>query len=121
MTILVTGASGAVGRHLVSALVRAGEQVRAVSRKPQEVELPEGVDVVGADLTAPSTLTAELFDEVDRMFVFPVDHGVDELVAAATAGGVRRFVVMSSLAAASEFPVTSARPATPTIWRWSGQ
>ncbi|MEV0398365.1 NAD(P)H-binding protein [Polymorphospora rubra] len=104
MTILVTGATGAVGRNLTSALASVGEQVRAVSRKPQEADLPEGVEVVGADLTASSTLTADLFAGVDRMFVFPIEHGVDDLVAAAVAGGVRRFVVLSSLAAAGEFP-----------------
>lgn len=104
MTVLVTGATGAVGRNLTIALTSAGEQVRAVSRQPREARLPDGVEVVGADLTAPSTLTADLFDGVDRMFVFPVDHGVEDLVAAAVAGGVHRFVVLSSLAAAGEFP-----------------
>ncbi|MFG1992064.1 NAD(P)H-binding protein [Actinoplanes sp. NPDC048988] len=104
MTILVTGATGAVGRSLIGALASFGEQVRAVSRQPKEAELPEGVEVVGADLTASSSLTADLFDGVDRMFVFPIDHGVDDLVAAAVAGGVGRFVVLSSLAAAGEFP-----------------
>jgi uncharacterized protein YbjT (DUF2867 family) len=97
MTILVTGATGAVGRHLVTALTGAGEKVRAVSREPKKAGLPEGVEVVGVDLPA-------LFDGVDRMFVFPLEHGVDDLVAAAVAGGVRRFVVLSSLAAAGEFP-----------------
>ncbi|MGX6608496.1 SDR family oxidoreductase [Micromonosporaceae bacterium Da 78-11] len=71
MTILITGATGAVGRHLTGALASAGEQVRAASRKPQEAGLPEGVEVVGTDLAASSTLTANLFDGVDRMFVFP--------------------------------------------------
>lgn len=104
MTILITGATGAVGRNLTHALASLGEPVRAVSRKPQQAGLPDGVQVVGADLTAASALTADLFDGVDRMFVFPVDHGVDDLVAAAVAGGVRRFVVLSSLAAAGEFP-----------------
>ncbi|MEU8239031.1 NAD(P)H-binding protein [Actinoplanes missouriensis] len=103
MTILITGATGAVGRNLTHALAGRGEHVRAVSRKPQEAGLPDGVEVVGADLTS-SALPADLFDGVDRMFVFPVDHGVDDLVAAAVAGGVRRFVVLSSLAAAGEFP-----------------
>ncbi|GAA1657630.1 SDR family oxidoreductase [Actinoplanes couchii] len=104
MTILVTGATGAVGRHLTGALAAAGEKVRAVSREPRKAGLPDGVDVVGADLTASSALTADLFDGVDRMFVFPFEHGVDDLIAAAVAGGVRRFVVLSSLAAAGEFP-----------------
>ncbi|MER7006738.1 NAD(P)H-binding protein [Dactylosporangium sp. NPDC000555] len=103
MTILVTGATGAVGRHLVAALVAGGEQVRALTRKPQEAGLPAGVEVVGADLTDPSTLHADLFDTVDRVFVFPAEHGVDEFVAAAVNATVDRFVVLSSLAAAGEF------------------
>ncbi|BCJ39923.1 nucleotide-diphosphate-sugar epimerase [Actinoplanes ianthinogenes] len=95
MTILVTGATGAVGRHVVTALVAAGERVRATSRKPQDTGLPMGVEVVGPD--------GDLFDDVDRMFVFPLPHGVDDLVTAAVAAGVQKFVVLSSLAAAGEF------------------
>jgi uncharacterized protein YbjT (DUF2867 family) len=97
MTILVTGATGAVGRHLVTALVDHGEQVRAVSRKPDEAGLPAGVDVAGAG-------RPDLYDGVDRMFVFPFDDGVEEWIEAAVAAGVGRFVVLSSLAAAGEFP-----------------
>lgn len=104
MTILVTGATGSIGRHLVAALVGGGESVRALTRKPQEAGLPVGVEVVGADLADPSTLRPELFDGIDRVFVFPADKGVDELVGAATSAGVRRFVVLSSLAAAGELP-----------------
>ncbi|GAA0560531.1 NAD(P)H-binding protein [Paractinoplanes ferrugineus] len=104
MPILVTGATGAVGRHLVDALLDGDARVRAVSRKPADARLPDGVEVVGADLADPSTITADLFDGVERMFVFPVEQGVDELVTAAIAGGVRTFVVLSSLAAAGEFP-----------------
>jgi uncharacterized protein YbjT (DUF2867 family) len=104
MTVLVTGATGAVGRHLVAALVAGGEQVRALSRRPQDAGLPAGVEVVGADLADPSTIRPELFDGIDRIFLFPVARGVDEFVAAAVAAGVHRLVVLSSLAAAGEFP-----------------
>ncbi len=97
MTILITGATGAVGRHLVAALVDRGEPVRAVSRKPDEANLPAGVEVA-----APGR--ADLYDGVDRMFVFPFEDGVDEWIGAAVAAGVGRFVVLSSLAAAGEFP-----------------
>ena len=103
MTILVTGATGAVGRHLVAGLVAGGERVRALSRSPQ-AGLPEGVEVVAADLADPSTIRPELFDGVEKVFLFPVEQGVDEFVAAAVASGIRRFVVLSSLAAAGEFP-----------------
>jgi len=104
MTILVPGATGALGRHLVADLVAAGEPVRALSRTPAGAGLPPQVEVVGADLADPSTVTPAVFEGVDRVFVFPADEGVDPFVAAAVAAGVERFVVLSSLAVAAEFP-----------------
>ncbi|GAB2619472.1 nucleotide-diphosphate-sugar epimerase [Paractinoplanes abujensis] len=96
MTILVTGATGAVGRHLVDVLVKRGEKVRAVSRTPQSAALPDGVEVVGPDVTP------ELVDGVDRVFVFPT--GAQQVADLVTAAGESRFVVLSSLAAAGELP-----------------
>jgi uncharacterized protein YbjT (DUF2867 family) len=46
MTIVVTGATGNVGRPLVTQLVDAGAKVRAVSRQPQLAGLPADVEVV---------------------------------------------------------------------------
>ena len=103
MTILVTGATGAVGRHLVATLAARGASVRALTRKPADVSLPDGVEVVGGDLTDASTLGPQVFEGVDRAFVFPA-QGVDVFLDAAVAAGVRRFTVLSSLAAAMEFP-----------------
>ena len=103
MTILVTGATGALGRHLVTTLVERGARVRALTRKPDQAALPDGVDVVAGDLTDASTLGAHVFEGVDRAFVFPA-AGVEAFVEAATAAGVHRFTVLSSLAAALEFP-----------------
>ncbi|MFA1819350.1 NAD(P)H-binding protein [Virgibacillus oceani] len=60
MTILVTGATGTVGRHVVDQLVKKGEQVRAVSRNPERAHLPEGVEVVAGDLMSPDTLNPAL-------------------------------------------------------------
>lgn len=45
-TILVTGATGNVGRPLVNELAEAGVPVRAVSRRPDSAQFPEGVEVV---------------------------------------------------------------------------
>lgn len=45
-TILVTGATGNVGRPLVTELVRAGARVRAVTRNPQTAALPPEVELV---------------------------------------------------------------------------
>ncbi|WP_217560488.1 NAD(P)H-binding protein [Paenibacillus sp. GbtcB18] len=60
MTLLVTGATGTVGRHVVTQLVQKGKQVRAVSRNPAKANLPDGVEVVAGDLNAPETLQAAL-------------------------------------------------------------
>src|SRR4051794_8460660 len=103
MSILVTGATGAVGRHLVSTLIERGARVRALTRKPDHAGLPHGVDVVAGDLTDALTLAPSVFEDVDRAFVFPA-QGVDAFVGAAVAAGVHRFTVLSSLAAALEFP-----------------
>ena len=46
MTIVVTGATGNIGRPLVSYLLNAGAKVRAVSRNPQSAGLPAEVEVV---------------------------------------------------------------------------
>lgn len=45
-TILVTGATGNVGRPLVTELVRAGARVRAVTRNPDAAGFPSGVEAV---------------------------------------------------------------------------
>lgn len=96
--ILVTGATGNVGRHVVRRLVAAGHPVRALTRSPERAALPEGVDVVRGDLTEPGSWPAAL-DAVQRVYLFPVPDAVHEFLAAATRAGVRRVVVLSSAAA----------------------
>jgi uncharacterized protein YbjT (DUF2867 family) len=57
-TILVVGATGSVGRHVVTNATDAGLSVRALVRKPDRARrvLPDGVDVVVGDLTRAETL-----------------------------------------------------------------
>ena len=50
MTILVTGATGTVGRHVVDQLVKRGADVRALVREPSKARLPAEVAVVQGDL-----------------------------------------------------------------------
>ncbi|MFF4173881.1 NAD(P)H-binding protein [Streptomyces sp. NPDC001744] len=95
MTILVTGATGAVGRLVVDRLVAAGEPVRAVTRDPAAASLPEPVEVVEGDLEKPGSLRAA-FAGVDRLYLFPVPETAREVVALAREAGVRRVVVLSS-------------------------
>ncbi|WP_086847386.1 NAD(P)H-binding protein [Amycolatopsis kentuckyensis] len=94
-TLLVTGATGTVGRHLVAELLAAGHHVRALTRSPETADLPAEVELVTGDLTAPPA--EGLFDDVDSVFVFPVP-GVAAFIKAADA----HLVLLSSLAAAAE-------------------
>ncbi|WDV52458.1 NAD(P)H-binding protein [Streptomyces coeruleorubidus] len=95
MAILVTGATGNVGRNVVRRLVEAGADVRALTRNPRRAGLPEGVRAYAGDLTQPESLTDAL-KGVDRMYLFPVAETARDVVALAAQAGVRRIVVLSS-------------------------
>jgi len=95
MTILVTGASGQIGRAVLDQLLAAGAEVRASSRDPRALQLPAGLPVVAADLTHPETLPAAL-DGVTRVFLYAQPEGIDGFVQAAQAAGVRHIVFLSS-------------------------
>lgn len=103
MTILVTGATGNVGRHVVDLLLRAGVDVRATSREPASLDLPAEVDVRRADLTDPATFEQAL-QGVEKVFLYAQPAGIDGVVAAAKAAGVRYAVLLSSVAAAGRDP-----------------
>jgi len=102
MTILISGATGAVGRNLVSQLVTAGHSVRVLTRDPTK-PIAKGAEVVTGDFVA-GNLPAETFKGVRKVFVFPAQGGVDAFVQQAKDSGVEHFVVLSSLAAAMEHP-----------------
>lgn len=100
--ILVTGATGNVGRNVVRELLAAGEQVRALTRNPAGSGLPAEADVVEGDLARPETLDAAL-DGVRRAFLFPVFGELDAFLGHARHRGLDRIVLLSSSAAT--FPV----------------
>jgi uncharacterized protein YbjT (DUF2867 family) len=50
MTILVTGATGTIGRNVVDQLLRRGADVRALVRNPANADLPAGVEIAPGDL-----------------------------------------------------------------------
>ncbi|QGZ42355.1 uncharacterized protein YbjT (DUF2867 family) [Pseudoduganella flava] len=60
MTILVTGATGTIGRHVVQQLAQRGANVRALVRDPAKADFPAGVAVVQGDLLDPDALRAAL-------------------------------------------------------------
>lgn len=96
MTILVTGATGNTGRHVVAELVRRGEHVRALTRNPAEARLPAGIELVEGTHTAPETLTGAL-KGVTRLHITATadlaDVGAD-LVKRAVDAGVRRMTIV---------------------------
>ncbi|GHO65381.1 hypothetical protein KSC_042730 [Ktedonobacter sp. SOSP1-52] len=53
--ILVTGATGNVGREVVNLLLSGGKNVVAVTRNPATAALPDGAHVVGGDPSLPPT------------------------------------------------------------------
>ncbi|GAA3434929.1 NAD(P)H-binding protein [Kutzneria kofuensis] len=99
--IVVTGATGNVGRPLVAALAAAGEQVTAVSRGISAADLPAGVRRHRADLTDPRGLKPAL-DGARALFLltagdFAASGGdLDEVLDVARAAGVDRVVLLSS-------------------------
>ena len=75
MTILVTGATGNVGRLVVDELLALGAtDVRALTVNPVKAALPPQVEVVKEYLGKPSTLSPA-FEGVDRKIVEKIVHG----------------------------------------------
>lgn len=96
--IVVTGATGNVGRPLVQALIEAGESVTAVSRKVAHA--PAGVQVHQADLAEPESLAPAL-DGTEALFVltspdFMAKGNLSDVLDVARTAGVRRVVLLSS-------------------------
>jgi len=96
--ILVTGATGHVGRHVVSQLLGTDAAVRALARNPDSAGLPGGVEVVRGDLSVPNTLDRCL-DGVEAVFLvwpgLPADFA--SAVLDAVRKHARRIVYLSSL------------------------
>lgn len=101
--IVVTGATGNVGRPLVRLLGQTGEQVTAVSRRVTTADVPAWARAVPADLASAAALRPAL-DGADTVFLAPAG---DLLASAGNPGvlievinqsGVRRVVLLSSQA-----------------------
>ena len=104
-TVLVTGATGFIGRRLVPVLIEDGHRVRAMTRRPQEYDGPG--QPVGGDVSDPGSL-AEPLDGVD-VAIYLV-HSLDSpdferrdaeaartFGLAAASAGVRQIVYLGGL------------------------
>ncbi|MFJ6614917.1 SDR family oxidoreductase [Streptomyces sp. NPDC091289] len=98
--IVVTGATGNVGRPLTQALAEAGRQVTAVSR--HKAAVPDGVRHVAADLAEPAGLKPAL-DGAEALFLLlsgdlhAAGANPADIIDEAAASGVRRVVLLSTL------------------------
>jgi uncharacterized protein YbjT (DUF2867 family) len=104
-TVLVTGATGFIGRRLVPALLDAGHDVRAMTRRPESYDGPG--EPVGADVSDRSSLDVALRDVDVAVYLV---HSLDDpdfeakdaeaartFSAAAAAAGVKQIVYMGGL------------------------
>jgi len=95
--ILVTGATGKVGRHLVAGLLGEGAAVRALTRDPASAKLPPAADLARFDPDQPETISRAL---VGTTAVFinatAVGSQITGLMTAAASAGVGRAVLLSS-------------------------
>jgi len=98
--ILVTGATGHIGRELIPQLLKAGERIRVLVRDERKVAyLDERVERVVGDLNQPKTL-ATAVQGIDRVFLITFETQQDvNFIAKAKQAGVSRIVKLSSLEA----------------------
>lgn len=99
MTILVTGATGTIGRNVVEQLVKRGASVRALVRDPVKADFPSAVDVVKGDLLDVDSLR-DAFSGVSTLFLLNAvvpDEFTQALIALNTAreAGIDRLVYLS--------------------------
>ncbi|GIJ76400.1 Uncharacterized conserved protein YbjT, contains NAD(P)-binding and DUF2867 domains [Micromonospora phaseoli] len=111
--IVITGATGNVGRVLVEVLAAAGEQVIAVSRGTSPVSLTDGVRYQQADLAEPETLRPAV-DGARALFLLVSGAGAhlnpSDILDVAKAGGVQHVVLLSSQAAGTRPQSVSHAP-----------
>jgi uncharacterized protein YbjT (DUF2867 family) len=111
-TILVTGATGRVGRHVVQGLLEAGVTVRALVRNPVLAGLPADVEVARGDLNDPVAVERAATD-VDAAFLLWPSFSAEgaEAVVAALTKQVSRVVYLSSMNVRDDQP-----PAASGVW-----
>jgi len=97
VTIVVTGATGNVGRPLVSELAAAGARVRAVTRTPEAAGFPDGVEAVYSAVDALPGATAVFLNSR------ALGGDLADVVALARRSGVTKLVALSAINADDDF------------------
>jgi uncharacterized protein YbjT (DUF2867 family) len=95
--VLVTGATGRVGRIVIDQLIDAGVPVRALTRRSAAAaELPADAEVVTGDLTMPESLDAALRGSGAVFLVWTAPPATAPAVIERLAASTRRVVFLSS-------------------------
>ncbi len=132
--VLVTGASGFIGRPVVDALIKDGHVVRAAVRRPQ-LPFPDGVEVAQHDDLAQPIDWRPLLAGIDQVVhlagIAHIGRGVSaelydrvnhqataQLAKSAAQAGISRFVFVSSIRAqtgpVADHALTEKDPPAPT-------
>ena len=114
MRVLITGATGFVGRHIVNAFIRKGAEVSCLVRTPGQEEMfgkrtvetfygqvtdPKSLKHICHNLDVVVHLVATIREKGKLSFDFVNRQGTANIVAAAKEEGVNHFVHMSALGA----------------------
>src|SRR4051812_24091651 len=94
--VLVTGATGRVGRLVVNELLGVGVPVRGLTRRPAEAGVPAAVEVVSGDLTVPESLDAALQGVGAVFLVWTVPFDTAPAVVERIANNAQRVVFLSA-------------------------
>ncbi|MCV7203176.1 hydroxylase [Mycolicibacterium peregrinum] len=98
MTVLVTGATGNIGRRVVDELIRLGGSdigdIRALTANPAKAALPESVTAITGYLGKPETLPAA-FEGVERVYLAPFPATVGPTLDMLVQAGVQYVVALS--------------------------
>lgn len=137
MKVLVTGAGGFLGRHVVAELVRRGHRVRALTRAGSDIAHDaQRVEIVRGDLRSPATLVgaagdaravlhlaAQVAGDAEDAFTTAV-VGTENLLAALEGSRVERMVLASSVAvydwSAANGTITEDTPLVRDPWPRGG-
>lgn len=101
MRVLVTGATGNVGRLVVDELLGTGVEIRALTNNPGKANLPGGVEIAEGFIGKPETVRDALVG-VERLYLAPHPKTAQAVVDLAVQAGVRRIVDLSSSGADDE-------------------
>jgi len=107
--ILLTGASGFVGRQILEKLLQSGRKVRALVRRKESLHRWESLEIAEGDVTRPATLkdamrgvkavihlVGIIVEREDATFRKIHVEGTINILTAAKEAGVKRFIHMSA-------------------------